>query len=368
MIALVADVHVGNHRTLGGQTVARLNDRCRETIQVLAAACRRAKLAGADTLAVLGDLFDTDDPSPPMVREVLEALKLGPSRVYLLVGNHDQRSDKSRDHALASMDGVWGSLYISVVEKPSLALTSAGLSMAMVPFRSGRASEWLPDAISVIAPSKDPPLLCFHLGISDSQVERDEPWMMGSHDQIHVDELCDILCRTRQFSGVAAGNWHQYMEWEGDCGEPIIQLGALCPTGWNNQGGDDLYGTLALWDGESFTREVIAGPRYLKFTKYDDWAEHAGNEQIRSRIVVPVSRLGITREKVSRNEPMGHVEVLADAKTTHKRARSAAVASRAAADSDSALAEFCSRMEKPEGVSSGEILEATRGYLGGISR
>ena len=187
---------------------------------------------------------------------------------------------------------------------------------------------------------------------------------MGCHDQISVDDLDDMMCQFR-LAGVAAGNWHKHMVWDDEGAPPVFQCGALVPTGWNNQGGDESYGTLAFWDGESFERQVIPGPRYLKFKDYKDWLPHAGNEDIRARIEVPASRVSLTRDKIAAENPMGYAEVIADKSTTQRRARSAAVAARAAASDRAALAEYVKRIDKPDGVSSGELLEACERYLGG---
>lgn len=358
MIAFVADVHLGNHRNLGGAAVGRLNERFRETLKVFAAACKRARQAGADTLVVLGDLFDGDDPSPPMVRATLDALREGPSRVYLLLGNHEKRSDQRHDNALSSMAGTWGRMFITVVEKPVTAHAGGDLFLMLVPFQNGRASDWLPGAIREAASAAKDPVLCLHLGISDEDTTE---YLTAAEDQIDVDELFDMM-DSRGIVATVAGNWHKRQTWDDD-GLMVYQLGALCPTGWNNPGGDEHYGTLLLWDGEEFTREVIPGPRYLKFSSVAEWEPHGGSELVRSRIVVAANRVGMAREQVERAGSMGVVEVLADEKTTQKRALAAGVAAREAADDDEALIEYCKRIEKPRGVRVGAVLAEVKGYL-----
>ena len=361
-IALLADVHIGNHKTLGGDSVSRMNSRCREVIRILQAAASRAKAEGCRALAILGDLFDTDDPHPAMVRETLRALKSGPDRVILLLGNHEMHSNQKNDHALASMHGVWDGVRVSVIDTPTVCLVG-DLSLAAVPYQPGRAEEWLPGAIKSLGALRRPDsLLCLHLGISDYETQESEPWMMGSHDQVTVDTLQELI-DDFSLGGVAAGNWHQHMMWYADNGEEILQLGALVPTGWNNQGGDDLYGTLAIWDGFEFERIMIPGPRYLKFGSVKEWLPYAGREDIRARIVVPASRINMARSMVEAEGPMGYVEVLADKETTHKRVRSAALAARAAADDESAMAAFIDHMPRPDGVAPGEVLEKVKGYL-----
>jgi hypothetical protein len=364
-IALCADVHLGNHRTLGGVSLARMNDRFRETLRIFREACRRARAAGAAALVVLGDLFDADDPNPAMVRAVLDALRTGPDRAILLLGNHEMHSDQEHDHALASLGGVWGSTKIDVIDRPTHAWVG-DLPLCLVPFRPGKAADWLPGAIRDAGPVGDiRRLLCIHLGISDSDTASDEPWMMGCHDQINVDDLDDMIGRFN-LSGVAAGNWHKHMLWDGD--EQIFQCGALVPTGWNNAGGDEWYGTLGYWDGDRFSRDVISGPRYLKFGSYADWLPNAGNETIRARIVVPAARMAMVRERLDTEPVMGHVEVLADETTTQRRARSAAIAAQSAASDASALAAYVGGIELPGGVSPVEVLETCKRYLGGVTR
>lgn len=360
MIAFVADVHLGNHRALAGQYVSRLNDRFRETLRIFSTACHVAKKRGAQALVVLGDLFDRDDPHPTMVSEVLQALQHGPDRAILLLGNHEMHSTQERDHALASMAGTWDGLQIDVIDSPTL-VRVGDIGLCMVPYQPGNASEWLPGAVARTAmhPS-DRALLCLHLGISDAETETSQPWMMGCHDQIHVDAL-DALISKHGLAGVAAGNWHRHMVWDGDA--PIFQTGALVPTGWNNAGGDEHYGTIGLWDGTAFERLVLPGPRYVTFRSYDEWLPVAGNEQVRSRIVVPANRVSMTRERVDAEQPMGYVEVLADASTTQTRARQAAVAAQSAASDEDALIAYVGEMELPEGVTASEVVERCRAYL-----
>lgn len=359
-IAIVADVHIGNHKTLGGTTVSRMNDRCRETIRVLRAACERAKHEGCDAMVVLGDLFDTDYPLPAIVRATMEALKSGPPRVILLLGNHEMHSGQENDHALASMVGSWDGVKISVIDRPTISYVGQDLALLLIPFKPGNAESWLREQIKVAGVRRGGELLCFHLGISDSVTARTEPWMMGSHDQVSVDTLCDLIDEF-DFSGVAAGNWHQHMLWEADDGQPILQTGALCPTGWNNQGGDDLYGTLAIWDGEQFERIVIPGPRYMKFTKLREWRKHAGDERIRARLVVPNGKEGVAEEHVRAENPLGYVEIVP--KSSEKNTIAAAIATRAAAGSDKGLSDYIRSMDLPDNVDPATIFQAAKTYL-----
>jgi DNA repair exonuclease SbcCD nuclease subunit len=288
-VAFVADVHVGNHRTLGGQYSGRLNERCLETIEILRNASAMAKSENCDSLIVLGDLFDTDDPSPQMVKAVVDALSAGPEDIFLLLGNHEQHSTHPADHALASLDG-WDSTQngntIQVIADRTvwLDLPCFPKQALFVPFQPGVAEDWFEAEVKKASVFSDGKFVCFHLGVSDSSTERNQPWMMNSHDQIHVNSLQKIM-QKYNITHAFAGNWHKHQTWLNDT---VIQTGALVPTGWNNPGGDEYYGSLIIFDGESVVRKVIAGPRYKKFQSVAEWRKQ-DRTNLRARIEADIT-------------------------------------------------------------------------------
>lgn len=310
--ALIADVHVGNHRTLGGTYAGRLNARCLETISVLRQAVSRATDLGCVSIVVLGDLFDTDNPSPQMVAATKDALCSGSQILYLLLGNHEQHSTYPNDHALASIRD----------DKRIFVIDSATnvnehyfpTEMIMIPFQPGAAETWFEDEVEKVCYSSQPKSVCFHLGVSDASTEANQPWMMNSHDQIHVDYLQKVMNRFG-ISHAFAGNWHKHQTWNNNT---IIQTGALVPTGWNNPGLDDSYGSLIVFDGNTVERHVITGPRYVKFQSVEDWKKYASIPNLRARIEVDVTQAEQTSEFIFNCQVEGHVEIVPVDKSRNK--------------------------------------------------
>lgn len=274
-IHFVADVHVGNHRRFGGGLISGVNLRAAETLDVLKEAVRIANKSG-DTLVVLGDLCDTPRPTPQLLRAIGNALTPDASMsgpIVLLVGNHDRVSMAENDHALAPLDWIEG---VRVVEKPSVMSVEASSIMneqhlVLVPHNPAPAKEWLAQTVAELDPPKGG-LLCIHLGVEDENT----PWFLqGAADSIHVDILRELI-DDHELAGVFAGNWHDRRVWEGPNGEPIVQVGALVPTGFDNPGLEG-YGSVAHWhdsnqptlagrmsvpsSGVDFTE--IEGPRFV---------------------------------------------------------------------------------------------------------
>lgn len=367
LIAFIADVHVGNHKFLGGDVSSRMNNRFRETNNILKYACQLAKSDGCDAMVVCGDLFDTDHPEPPQVAAVQEALTEGPD-TYIILGNHEMCSMSPRDHALASMDGYTnpktGST-IRVIDKTELVHIGGyekDQSILMVPFRPGDAKTWFEAEVMSVKNIPENSLVAFHLGVSDNTTAANEPWMMGSHDQIHVKTLGNVMDRFG-LSAAFAGNWHQHMFWELDRDKVVYQIGALVPTGWNNPGGDEHYGSLVYYDSSdgSILRNVVKGPRYHKFSSFQKWLPHSSDEMMRARIEVSAAELEEVRAQVEAEMPMGYVEVVVGAKHTKQAAKAAAAKVKNAAYSQGDLRQYIH--DQNLGVDFGQVEEEVRMYL-----
>ena len=87
-IAFVGDVHVGNHKKFSGEMKKGINERCENVLYALSSAVNKAKAEKAETLVILGDLFDNPRPSPQMIMRVQEIIEQIPT--IILAGNHDQ--------------------------------------------------------------------------------------------------------------------------------------------------------------------------------------------------------------------------------------------------------------------------------------
>lgn len=238
MIGVIADVHVGNPHTQGGVYRAGINDRGERILKVLGHACHEAKVAGCDALVILGDLFDRSDPSPQVIARTMAALAQGPPEIVVLRGNHEQSSMLPGHTALAPLAHVPN---VRVIEETTL-LRYGTVEMLLVPYQPGPAGAWLPDAVKgVPARSMTAPLrvLGLHLGIVSS---RTPSFLTLSEDAVSLEQARDVAA-SKGCDVVMAGNWHDRQLYDGD-GAFVVQVGALCPTGWANPGLSGAYGTL----------------------------------------------------------------------------------------------------------------------------
>lgn len=277
MTAVIADVHLANHRLLGGESRAGLNTRAREICAVLA---RVAELVAGDDLVIAGDLFDTARPSPQLIAAALDAL--AGARVRALVGNHDQVSDAPGDHALGPLRHAgW-----AVVDSP----TSAG--HVCLPYSRDHRVSTLDRLEALLAHRchSEDALVVLHAGIDDG--ETTPPWLRGAPGSVPLDPLVELASRYG-VRAVVAGDWHQQKRWERR-GVQVAQVGALAPTGWDNPGLDG-YGGLVTWDGTTLATHQIPGPRFLATRSVRDLADQldrAHHEHtIRAQVTAPLDRL-----------------------------------------------------------------------------
>lgn len=260
-IAYIADVHVGNHEPLGGRSTAGVNERARMVLETIRAACAAANDAGCTDLMVAGDLMDTVAPSPQLLAATMDALLCFHGRRHLLLGNHEMVSTLLGDHALAPLGRMPNT---TLWDAPGTFRLNADMLMVVVPFHPGPAAEWFGDALDAAldgAPT-DVTQRCVvtHLGLRTAEHRR-EPWAAAAHDAIDVELLAE-LCADRGIQTAYAGNWHGYWE-ESRLGVRLVQLSALCPTGWDNPGTAQ-YGWVHFWPvGEDGGRVQIPGPRFV---------------------------------------------------------------------------------------------------------
>lgn len=374
-IGIIADVHLGNHRRMGGPVEAGLNRRARQGVDVLRRAAFWAYERKCDELVVAGDLFDSARPEPQLIAAAMSALREGPN-VLILKGNHDSVSDADGDHALGPFrEGAEGQFV--VFDRPARWPGKHG-ELLLVPFRSGDAREWLPAALDEAIGEVGRPIplsLFLHLGIADGDTPA---WLQGARDSVAVDDL-EKMCRARGIAFAGAGNWHNPGSWDGD-GVKIAQVGALCPTGFDNEGLD--YGRLAVWDSDRRELEwhSVPGPRFVKvpaaallrlkdsesliekglrLAKNDGcdlYLEVAHDPGQEADAVAGLRRLmddGVVCDG----------ELRADSGLVAEAARGAAAAVRGAETLDAALAGYVEEMTLPDGVARADVLERARKYL-----
>jgi hypothetical protein len=362
-VAFVADVHVANHRRFGGETRAGVNDRARLCVDALRLACLGAKERGCEGLVVLGDLFDADDPTPQLVRAVQDALESAPAKTFLLLGNHDARSDVPGDHALAPLEG-WG----RVVDRPVRAAVG-DVDLLLVPWAPGdvaaNVGSTLGSRAFVPRGGGQRALLCLHAGIERAETPA---YLRGARGSVTVDALEKTRREVRPFSRVFAGDWHTPSD-----ADRVHQVGALCPTGWDNPGLN--YGRVLVHDSETDQVEEfrVPGPRFVDLLCGDDQMPAAlavAREAVPDGSKIYVRRLSAPSDISQVGRDLAQLgadgwEVFPDQRVAAEAARRAAASVRHSETLDEALVAYVKKMDLPAGVDRGAVVEALRGYLRG---
>jgi hypothetical protein len=348
-VAFVADLHVANHRKFGGAVEAGINRRCRLILDTVAASVAEASTLGCEHYVILGDVFDTVTPEPQVITALRFALSKFNGDVWVLMGNHDQVSEKPGDHSLGPLNGP----NIRVVERPMSFSDDADSSweVALVPYRPGKAAEWLGDAVAkVVTPDGNEVrrILGLHLGLIVGETPH---YLKDASDAINTDELVRI-CQQCDIESVIAGNWHGHWRGKQD-GVTLMQAGTLAPTGWDNPG-DSGYGSLVEWDSKfgNLTVHEIPGPRFLKARGLDELrtslADAAAIEAADGTVFISVN---LPREDMQAGEELFEVwgvadhEINIDKADSTAAARGAAHAAKSAETLDQALAYFVGSME-----------------------
>lgn len=364
-IGLVADLHVANHRKFGSPTygrVAPVNSRALDVLNVLAEARRRAQEEGCTDLFVLGDVFDTTTPSPQLIAEVQSALATRAPhemQVHLIPGNHDQQSPAKGDHALVSMDGIRN---LHVHEAPTEEYVEGG-SVVLIPYCPGRADEYLVQLVQDLGvpPGNHRRVLGLHVGLRDDATPT---WLQTAHDSFPVSRIGEL----GRFDMIAAGNWHERKCWPPE----LWQVGALCPTGFDNPGLTG-YGSLLIYNGSKTVPIELDGPRFVRAT------DLAGARKLMAEVERRVSgfptyvsvrcRLEDRTAVTELMEIYDHqtYEILTDKAAAEDAARSAAMCT-AYASSDSiqaAVSVFVDKMALPEDVDRNEVKRLAINYVAG---
>ena len=368
-IAFCADLHIANHRKWGQPSrghVAPVNTRAADILRVLSRARSKAEELGCTDLFVLGDVFDTSSPSPQLLAETQYALAGSREMaVHLLVGNHDQQSDVRGDHALVSMDHVRG---VRVYDKPEIVYPQeGGGAVWMVPYRPGRADEYLQSVVSELGAQEEPggkQVLALHLGLRDAETP---PWLQAAHDSYAVAELPKL----GTFDIVMAGNWHErkhYMD------RTVWQVGALVPTGFDNPGMRG-YGSLLVYDGMRVVDHELPGPRFVRALGLEGARKALAEiDRLDTGWTTYVSVRCRLDERQAVQELFeladhSYVELLTDKEAAEEAARSAATAA-AYASTDgiqAAVRAYVDRMALPADVQREVVLHKALDYVAGAA-
>lgn len=370
--ACIADCHIGNHKRFGGSTTAGINRRCRSVLDTFEEALDLAVSKQCEALFVAGDLFDHRRPEPQVIAATQSLINAARAksgdrlRVVLVRGNHEAYSDEPGDHSLGPLAPV-----AEVVDEPSL-IRIGDAEVACVPYRTGSALLWLPEAVGKLfgprKPRKPKRVLILHLGISD---EKTAPWLKNAHDAIPVSALED-LCEKYRIGLVLAGNWHDRRSWKLCKGKSeALQIGALVPTGFDNPGLEG-YGGVAvvgLEGGLELNLEEVAGPRFVKLTPKARDALLAAQKfegEVFVEMTAPAESLGGCTTELAGMVSAGALAdavVLPDAREIGAAARTAALAARSSETMYEALAAYVQEMPLPEGVDRDAVLARARRYL-----
>ena len=270
--AVIADVHIWNHKRHGGALVRGINRRAQLCLDVLREAVRVANSEQA-RLIVAGDLVDSAGPiQPQLAAAIRQTLVQAWQGCWIIPGNHDMTADN--DASLEIYETVGRNILTAqgvnfCDQKPDICTMSFDCNM----FR---------DTI------RDVGLLVGHFGVYDATFP---PYLRSSKEAKHVDTLFAYM-KERNIRCMMLGDWHKRMVWskhddmstatQGRLTMPkhahdmrwIIQVGALCPTGWDNPGLHG-YGTVALWDTETqkMSWRGLPGPRFCTVRSGDEEAQ-----------------------------------------------------------------------------------------------
>lgn len=378
-LGAVADVHLGNHKRFGGDTVGSINARGRLALDTFRAAVARARVLKASHFIVAGDLIDYARPEAPLLAEVQDILRRDGGdieEVFLMLGNHEQVSTYEGDHALGPLAAEG---HVTVVDRPMFRLLDdAGTELVLVPFQPGHAREWLGRVVrdtlassegagSSARASGGARILVLHLGIKDAKTP---PWLAGASDAIDID-LLGPICEENGIDYVLAGNWHDRREWRVKAGAHVLQIGALVPTGWDNPGLEG-YGGLALFDrAAGLTSEEIPGPRFVKAaTKKDAQVDMAAARKAGHKLFVSFDAqpddlaelTTLVAAATERGDIVGG-EVIPNQEVAIIKAKSAAFAAKSAKTLHESLDNYVRVMPLADGVSRAAVHERAKAYL-----
>ena len=267
MIGIIFDPHFWPHKRHGGPLVKGINRRAKLCLDAGDRVVEAVNKQCAPFI-VAGDLVDSAGPvSPSFAFALREMLGQCNKPVTLMLGNHDMTAEG--DHALGIYTQRDDWTTVQVCEDIGFAFADGADNFCMVPFHRDITDPRV----------RDVPLVIGHFGVYDDTFPA---WCKKAKGAWHVDALFAFM-KERNIEAVCLGDWHQRRMWAqntagasrclrdttalwtvgGEYGRVILQGGALCPTGFDNQGLRG-YGTLAIWDTDEhhLSWQEIPGPRF----------------------------------------------------------------------------------------------------------
>lgn len=374
-LAFVADIHIANHKRLGGPIVSGINQRARLILDALGRAIDEANARDCDAFIVLGDLFDHHKPSPQLLSAVQKLLEKAPSPI-LLVGNHDVASAEPGDHALGPLDPV-----AQIVDRPTVERLQ-GVDLILLPFHPDPGDSYAPRALEEVARPLGPMetlvpgrrggqeirpverprrVVGLHLGIRDDVLPE---YLRTSPDSIDLTLLTAEM-RRAGVEAAFAGNWHERKDWTvGE--ERVYQVSALVPTGWDNPGVEH-YGWMSIFDaGTGKVEQVqIHGPRFLSVVP-DFLLPDLPHLFIEWK--VPPDQLEAAGDRLREMEGLRQIvagSAVPDARIAEQKARTAALEARSEESIAGAVEAYVAEMDIPAGVERREVFDVVQAALAG---
>jgi DNA repair exonuclease SbcCD nuclease subunit len=267
-VAIVADVHLGNHRGWGGPVgTDGLNEAARLGVESLVEAIEIAKSAGCSVLIVAGDLFQTARPEPALIAAVQHAITAGELAVVLIPGNHDM-PDATAENGNTALAPLWDCAQI--VGSPERMVLST-FAIVAVPFDARAPMRKVLDECPLLEkPNADESrrtILVTHVGVYDDSDAKSSPWVRLAKDGISDTEMFAIMKR----AGIRlafVGNFHEHRQWTDPDGRTIIQCGTLAPHSFSDAGTHQ-RGLVILTDGEMIKTSEARGVRFVNLRGND---------------------------------------------------------------------------------------------------
>jgi calcineurin-like phosphoesterase family protein len=254
---IISDVHLGNHKQNGGAIIGGVNARFEQTLQTLKDTLDKNP---HEPVVIAGDLFDKSTPTMAQVGKVAAILRHRLMPTYLMMGNHDHNSSGEYDY---SFSPLCSSLLVELITKPQY-VNVENLRVFLCPYPHHLLDQEVNHADAAIA----------HAGIADGAT----PSFLISDKVLEVGKLVKWQ-EKYSVPYVFSGDWHARSCWlDGKAvsdttiltskaaGTRQIQIGALAPTGFDNQG--FAYGSAWVLKKDSQGPKVALqhalGPRFLR--------------------------------------------------------------------------------------------------------
>lgn len=388
-LRFIADPHAGQHRGFASPTnTPGVNSRLATVLDVLGEVGQH--VGRNDHTFILGDLVDTDKPSPQVLTAVMGALDGWPHdrcNTVVMRGNHDSSTPRLGDNALGPLTHAG----FSVVEEPRV-FGFSDARVVLLSFRPEPPATWVEETLTTLcsgwsADDPRPLLICSHFGLADDDTP--EYLREGALLASTAFDLCARFTpgvpaptleahdragwgqQVRQGGAVRgawlSGDWHTRRTWWCD-NFAVVQVGALVPTGFDNPGLTG-YGSLWTFDDGVLSWRELPGPRFVKYKSAAAALAEPYSETCTLRyaqVTVKADELEAARTELEAGVAAGKLagfDLIADRNEAIEEAGETAAYVATATSFDAALERAVERLDLAEGVSRGEVLRRARQRL-----